>query len=62
MKFSPLILIAGTVGAILLLIVVGPMIEASGGNAEQLIPRVLGLVFILLLIAAVLKRVFFRQR
>jgi hypothetical protein len=62
MKFNPLILIAGTVGAILLVIVIGPIIENSGGNAERAIPQLLGLVFLVLVVAVVVKRVFFRQR
>ncbi|MBA3470020.1 MAG: hypothetical protein H0T53_10285 [Herpetosiphonaceae bacterium] len=62
MKFKPLILIAGTLGIIILVALVGRTIQASGGDAERAIPRLLGYLFFFTLLAVIIKRIFLRQR
>ena len=62
MKFNPLILIGGTILVLVVVGLTGRMIESSGGNFEQAIPRLLGMFFVIALGGVVVKRAFFRQR
>jgi len=61
-KFNPLILTAGAIVVLALVGLIGWTIEFDGGNAEQAVPRVMGLLLGVILVALVIKRIVFRQR